>query len=337
MKKNTAGQSIGVEMVSSTTGAAYVGAVTVYITIDAGVQAIGTVGAGLCTSEGNGYFTYRPSQDETNGDQLAFTFIGVGAIPVTIQDFPTQQAVGLAPGASGLLTGSISAYNLIRNAMRKLGLIASNEVPLADELNDNLDQLNELIDIMNLQNLFVYGGDVTTFNLVAGVNSYTMGPSVVLPNFIVNRPIRIPDAYVIYQGVNFYIEPIGQAQYNSIMLPTMQQPIPTSYCYINDNPGILKIYPTPSVAIPICLNIDRLLSAITSMAATITLPPGYSLYMTNALAILLAPEFGAEVPDSVTKVARSAMQKLKKANKLRKAAQFDSALTGGPYATWQTG
>lgn len=85
MKKNVSGQKVGAQMVSATDGSAFTGAVTAYITLDAGTQAVGTVGAGACTHEGNGYHTYAPSQAETNGDLVAVTFIGSGAVPATLQ------------------------------------------------------------------------------------------------------------------------------------------------------------------------------------------------------------------------------------------------------------
>ncbi len=85
MLKNTAGQSIGAQMVSATDGSAFTGAVTVYVTGDAGTQAAGSVGAGACTHEGNGYHTYAPAQAETNFALIAFTFTGTGAIPATVQ------------------------------------------------------------------------------------------------------------------------------------------------------------------------------------------------------------------------------------------------------------
>lgn len=74
-------------MVSASDGSAFTGSVTVAVTIDAGTQATGTVGSGACTHEGNGYHTYAPSQAETNGNLLAFTFTGTGAIPATVQVF----------------------------------------------------------------------------------------------------------------------------------------------------------------------------------------------------------------------------------------------------------
>ena len=85
MRKNVASQVIGVQMVSATDGSAFTGSVTVYVTGDAGTQSVGSVGSGACTHEGNGYHTYAPSQAETNYDLIAFTFIGTGAIPQTIQ------------------------------------------------------------------------------------------------------------------------------------------------------------------------------------------------------------------------------------------------------------
>jgi hypothetical protein len=96
MKKSVAGQKIGAQMITAADGTAFTGAVTVYVTVDAGTQAVGSVGSGACTHEGNGYHTYAPSQAETNGDLCAFTFIGTGAVPVTVQVFTNQIAYTVA-------------------------------------------------------------------------------------------------------------------------------------------------------------------------------------------------------------------------------------------------
>ncbi len=92
MRKNQPGQHIGAQMVSRLDGSAFTGAVTVEITGDAGMQATGTVGSGVCTHEGNGYHTYAPAQAETNFDLIAFTFVGTDAIPQTIQVFTQPNA-----------------------------------------------------------------------------------------------------------------------------------------------------------------------------------------------------------------------------------------------------
>lgn len=94
MKKNVASQTIGAQMVTALDGSAFTGSVVVEVTLDAGTQATGSVGSGACTHEGNGYHTYAPAQAETNGDLVAFTFHGTGAVPVTVQIFTTFPQTG---------------------------------------------------------------------------------------------------------------------------------------------------------------------------------------------------------------------------------------------------
>ena len=107
MRKNIAGQKVGAQLVSASDGAAFTGAVTVYATIDAATQAIGTVGSGAATHEGNGYHTYNPSQAETNGTLIAFTFVGTGAVPATVQFVVAEEAADttLSSLTSGPSTG----------------------------------------------------------------------------------------------------------------------------------------------------------------------------------------------------------------------------------------
>lgn len=107
MKKNVASQIIGAEMVSASDGSAFTSTVTVYVTGDNGTQAIGSVGSGVCTHKGNGYHSYVPAQAETNYDHIAFTFIGTGAVPQTVQlytEFPQSgdafARLGAPAGAS---------------------------------------------------------------------------------------------------------------------------------------------------------------------------------------------------------------------------------------------
>lgn len=94
MKKNVASQLIGAHMISATDGSDFSDTVTIYITGDAGLQAIGTVDDGVCVYKGNGYHIYSPAQGETDYDMIAFTFIGSGAISVTVQVFTTFPQTG---------------------------------------------------------------------------------------------------------------------------------------------------------------------------------------------------------------------------------------------------
>ena len=86
VRKNTAGQVVAFQAVSTTDGSAVTtGTPTVYYTIDGGTQ--GT-GAGTTTHEGNGCWSYAPAQAETNGNHVVFTFTLTGAVSQSVNVYP---------------------------------------------------------------------------------------------------------------------------------------------------------------------------------------------------------------------------------------------------------
>lgn len=133
MKKNVAGQVIGAQLVSKTDGSAVTaGTTTVFVTGDGGTQATGTVGSGAATHEGNGFWTYAPSQAETNFDHVAFTFTNATAVPASPQiytSFPqTANAPTAVENADALLnrdmsTGTDSGSTTVRTVRQALRIL----------------------------------------------------------------------------------------------------------------------------------------------------------------------------------------------------------------------
>lgn len=88
MKKNVASQVIGVQMITAADGTDFAGTVTCTISKDgAALAASGGTGP---TLDATGYYTYVPTQAETNYDHIAFHFTGTGAISTTVQVYPDQ-------------------------------------------------------------------------------------------------------------------------------------------------------------------------------------------------------------------------------------------------------
>jgi hypothetical protein len=108
MRKNVGSQIIGAQMVNISDGLAFTGTARVAITIDGGVQ--DTTPNGTVTHEGRGYHSYNPSQAETNGDIIAFTFDDAGglAVPVTVQVY-TIDAISTDVWAEGTRTLTAAA------------------------------------------------------------------------------------------------------------------------------------------------------------------------------------------------------------------------------------
>jgi hypothetical protein len=91
LRKNVASQVVTFSLVNATTGAALTGAsVTTKVALD-GTQASG---GGTVTELGTGQYKYVPSQAETNGTSVGFSFTASNAVPVncvfTIGQDPTQ-------------------------------------------------------------------------------------------------------------------------------------------------------------------------------------------------------------------------------------------------------
>jgi hypothetical protein len=229
-----------------------------------------------------------------------------------------------------------TALALIEGAMRVVGIISSGvgETPTADEASDGLEALNDLLELMSLENLFVWSSAAETFTTVAGQATRTIGPT---GQFVTSaRPVRISDAYCTVSGVDYPINIIGYDQYAAIPLKTQQQQIIEQLLYINDFPnGLVTLWPTPSAAVPLTLNIDRVMTAIASTATVLSYPPGYLNYMKHALGLMLAPDYGVTPSQIVVDIARTSKASIKRANKQKVIAKFDAMLSDSYPASWQ--
>ena len=225
---------------------------------------------------------------------------------------------------------------LITASLRLSGAVAVDETPSADEFNDGILALNDLLETLSTENLAVYGSATETFATVAAQALYTIGPA---GNWNTTRPVRISGSpYCTFNGVDFPIDQIGQGEYDAIGLKTQQQPIVEKLLYVNDNPlGKITLWPVPSGIVNITLNTDRVLVNVTDTATVMTYPPGYLLMFRYMLATMLCGGYGIPVPPDVAAIATSARANVKRANKLKRRATFDGALVESGPTIWQTG
>jgi len=103
MKKNVAGQTVAAQLIASADGSnVTTGTTTVYVLGDGGTQG---AGSGTVTHEGNGLWSYVPTQAETNYDHVAFTFTNSSAITTTVQVYPSfPQTVDNATNITAIKT-----------------------------------------------------------------------------------------------------------------------------------------------------------------------------------------------------------------------------------------
>lgn len=162
MKKNTASQVIAAQLVSATDGSAVTSGTTdVYVTGNGGTQA----STGTATHEGNGCWSYLPSQAETNYDHIAFTFVNASAINATVQVYTSYPQTGdsftrLGAPAGASIAADIDAVpTAAENADKKLG---RNIMGGSDGGRTESEALCFLRNKVDAENGFVYETDDTT-------------------------------------------------------------------------------------------------------------------------------------------------------------------------------
>lgn len=234
-----------------------------------------------------------------------------------------------------MASGEISG-DLIKQALKLGTCIASGETPTAEESNDALIKLNDLMEIWSLQNLAVCGTADVSFPTIANQAAYTIGPTGAWAG---SRPVRINDEpFCTVSGIDFPIEVIGQADYDLISLKTQPGQIIERMLFVNDSPnGRITLWPVPNAVVSITMNIDRILLQVPDLSTVMSFPPGYLLAFKYTLAVMLCPEYGRVPPDDVKAIAVGALGNIKRANKVRRTAKCDAALLGTRIVSWQRG
>lgn len=320
MIKNTAGQSIGAQMVSATTGAAFSSTVTVYLTLDAGTQAIGETGSGVCTHEGNGYHTYRPTQAETNGDLVAFTFIGSGAIPQTIQVATVTAAQQASLTAVTGATNVVTAQDLITAAMGLIGVLALGETLGPDESADAFARLNRMVDRWGTQPLTMGMLLRTTKTLTASTASYTIGTGGAID---IVRPTEITYANLIIDTAATTVTEIGipvftDQAWAGVLQKTLTGPLIQGIYYDRGwtaGLGIVYPWPIPTVGTTqLVLYTPVAVSQFATLTAEYSFRPGYQDALEYNLAKRLAAAWSLPCPPDVIEEAKASLADIKRPN-----------------------
>lgn len=223
---------------------------------------------------------------------------------------------------------------IIEGALRKIGQIESGEVPTADEYADALETLNDILDSLNNERLMCFALQTETLTLANADNTYTVGTSGDLNT---TRPVEIVSAYIVSGTISYPVEIISEEEYAEIQDKATTSDWPTHLVYrptIASSLGTVVVYPTPNGTATLKLVTRIPLSSIASTATTVTLPPGWNRYLTNQLAIEIAPEYQITPSPSVLKAASEALAGIKKANLLtrQKVAYTGLGAMFSPYA-----
>jgi len=183
-----------------------------------------------------------------------------------------------------------TANDIIKRSLRLLNVKAFGENLNGAEAADGLAILNNYIDSLGNEPTMQFGMTQITHTLVASDGDYSIGAT---GDITTTWPMRIATAFIRDSDGNDYsMEIINSEQYSKIWLKTIETTYPNYLYYNRQFPnGTIFLWPEPSSALTLVLNVWPQIGTFATGATAVSLPPGYQRMLEYALAIELAPEF----------------------------------------------
>ncbi len=211
---------------------------------------------------------------------------------------------------------STNARQLIAGACRLFAGLAQGETPTADEESEAYAILNAMIDEWATQPWTTYTITRTTFSIISGTATVTIGATgtVALP-----RPERLLRASYLIPSSNPEVEVpvqiLSNQDYEAMPLKTLTSTLPRTLFYNPTSPnGTMTIWPVVTQTVTMVIYTEAPLAQFTDLTTATIFPPGYANTLKYQLSKLLAPEWGMNLPDGIKDEADRYFARLKRAN-----------------------
>lgn len=214
-----------------------------------------------------------------------------------------------------------TAGDIIKQALKAAGALGVGQVPLAEDSNDALYQLNLMLsEWRSGKSQYLVYHQVTKNIVSTGAVSYTIGPGGDIN--VTARPNKILSAFVRQVSVpqpnspDYPLEIIeSQEDYNRIIVKQTQS-FPSYLFYDPGFPlGTLYPWPSPRPSIyALYVSILDTLSGFADLTTQINLPDGYESAIFHNLAVRLAPLYKLPMDPRVDMRARATLANLRTSN-----------------------
>lgn len=187
----------------------------------------------------------------------------------------------------------MTVQDLIIKSLQLIGVVAPGETPSTAELDDAFSAVNLILRNWNAQQIPCYSVQLQTVTLT-GAASYPLA----------TRPQRIKSAQVI--AANGTAQPPGLV--DAVGWTSVHDKTRTGifaevlYCDYGYPTATVSMSPRPTGGTLEIYSFQKL-TAFASLSTTIDLPDGYERALKYALAIEIAPEYGAQPSEAIVAVA----------------------------------
>jgi hypothetical protein len=211
-----------------------------------------------------------------------------------------------------------TARDIITASLQELGVLAAGEVATAAEANDGLALLNRWLDSKAAERLQIYMVTRSTWAIVSGTGSYTVGTG---GSVNIARPVFINEIQFVDTSMDPDLElpltPLTDATYAAIGMKTFTSKYPQAAYYNPTYPlAMITFWPVPtSTTLLGAIYSATAVTQLPTLDTAISMPPGYELMLVKNLAVQLAPSYERQVNSILLEQAREAIAIVKRSNK----------------------
>lgn len=225
---------------------------------------------------------------------------------------------------------------LITLALKKIGVLAAGQTPLADDIADAFAELNLMLAEWNSQRWMVYHL-ITQSIASTGAQSYTIGPGADIN--VPLRPNNIESAFFRQNNItplspDYPLQIVAAREdYNRLRLKSLTA-FPQYLFYDSDWP-VGTLYPWPLMMgglYTLFISYKDTLASIETTSGNISLPPQYYAAILYNLAARLRPSYQLPVDQTVAAMAAATLNVVRGQNAQVRTLRMPGTLTrGGVY------
>jgi hypothetical protein len=199
-----------------------------------------------------------------------------------------------------------TAQELIKMALRVIGVVATGETPSNDDMQDALLAMKVMFREWAADELMVYTTEINTFTLAAGVVSYTIGSGATINT---TRPESIRSAFITQDGLDHELDIISEEEYIEIADKDLGHNYAASLWYKPTYPnGTIYLWPPGGGVLN--LHSMKQLTEPTSLTASVQFPGPYDAAIKWNLAEQMCPEYGKEPSPYIVKKAEDSLDNI---------------------------
>ena len=225
---------------------------------------------------------------------------------------------------------------LITLALKKIGVLAAGQTPLADDIADAFAELNLMLAEWNSQRWMVYHL-ITQSIASTGAQSYTIGPGADIN--VPLRPNNIESAFFRQNNItplspDYPLQIVAAREdYNRLRLKSLTA-FPQYLFYDSEWP-VGTLYPWPLMMgglYTLFISYKDTLTSIETTSGNISLPPQYYAAILYNLAARLRPSYQLPVDQTVAAMAAATLNVVRGQNAQIRTLRMPGTLThGGVY------